>query len=136
MIVAVFKTILLFDLLRLRNGILAQQLTAFFQFFGFTGTDHSNKLFSIKEHPINNGFQVLWGCFQARNVGHNHLSVHGASDAICTLVCNVDLPESCLLCDESSFAFHSYCQTAFGLDSATENRPISHLATVKYKVYP
>jgi hypothetical protein len=22
-----------------------------------------------------------------------------------------------LLCDESSFAFHSYCQTAYGLDS-------------------
>ncbi len=42
------------------------------------GSDHSNKLFSIKEHPISNGFQVLWGCFQARNIGHNHSSVHGA----------------------------------------------------------
>jgi len=37
------------------------------------GSDHSNKLFSIKEHPKSNGFQVLWGCFQARNIGHNHL---------------------------------------------------------------
>ncbi len=58
------------------------------------------------------------------------------SDAIGTLVCNVDLPTASLLCDDSSFAFHSYCQTAYGLDSATENRPISHLATGKYKVYP
>ena len=45
---------------------------------GFAGSDHSNRLFSIKEHPISNGFQVLWGCFQARNIGHNHSSVHRA----------------------------------------------------------
>jgi hypothetical protein len=38
-----------------------------------SGSDHSNKLFSIKEHPINNSFQVLWSCFQARNRGHSHL---------------------------------------------------------------
>jgi len=41
-----------------------------------------------------------------------------------------------LLYDEFSFAFHGYCQTAYGLDSAIENRPIGHLANVKYKVYP
>jgi hypothetical protein len=33
------------------------------------------------------------------------------------------------------FLFIVYCQTAYGLDSATENRPVSHLATVKHKVY-
>ncbi len=44
----------------------------------FAGSDHSNKLFFIKEHSISNGFQVLWGCFQARNIGHNHSSVRGA----------------------------------------------------------
>ncbi len=60
----------------------------------------------------------------------------GASNAICTLVCNVDLPAAWLLCDESSFAFLSYCQNAYGLDFATENRPISNLVTVKNKVYP
>jgi hypothetical protein len=46
------------------------------------------------------------------------------------------LPAAWLLCDESSFAFHGYCQNAYGFDIATENRPISHLATVIYKVYP
>jgi hypothetical protein len=59
-----------------------------------------------------------------------------ACGAICTLVCNVDLPAAWLLCDEPSFAFHSYCQNAYGLDFATENRPIGHLANVYYKVYP
>jgi hypothetical protein len=45
---------------------------------GLAGSDHGNNLFSIKEQPISNGFQILWGCFQARNIGHNHSSVHGA----------------------------------------------------------
>jgi len=61
---------------------------------------------------------------------------NGASNAICTLVCNVDLPAAWLLYDESSFAFLSYCQNAYGLDFAIENRPIGHLSNVKYKVYP
>jgi hypothetical protein len=61
---------------------------------------------------------------------------NGASNAICTLVCNVDLPAAWLLYDEFSFAFHGYCKTAYGLDSAIENRPIGHLANVKYKVNP
>jgi hypothetical protein len=45
---------------------------------GLAGSDHGNNLFSIKKHPISNGSQVLWGYFQARNIGHNHVLVHGA----------------------------------------------------------
>jgi hypothetical protein len=48
------------------------------QLAGLAGSDHGNNLFSIKEHRISNGSQVLWGYFQARNIGHNHSSVHGA----------------------------------------------------------
>jgi hypothetical protein len=41
-----------------------------------------------------------------------------------------------LLSNESSIAFLCYCQNAYGLDIATENRPISHLGTVKYNIFP
>ena len=80
-------------------------------------------------HPVY--FKYIFEGFEERTPFYGS----GASDAVCTLVCNVDLPEAWWLCDQSSFAVHCYCQTPYGFDSDTENRPIAHLAIVKHKVY-